>query len=189
MKDESEQLRLDMYYNSIVDELDTLDDFSLAARLAYFLWSSLPDDELTAVAASGNLAQPEVLRAQTERMLADAKAARFTENFVGQWLNLRELEFTTPDKQLYPEYDTLLLDAMASETELFFTEVLKANRPLHEFIDSDWTMLNERLAEHYRIDGIVGLDFRKVSLRPEHRRGGLLTQASVLKVSANGTTK
>jgi len=165
-----------------------LDDYALASRLSYFLWSSLPDDELLAVAARGELSKPDVLRAQTERLLLDARAMRFTENFVGQWLNLRDIDFTIPDKQLYPEFDSLLLDAMVRETELFFGEIVANNRPVHDFIDSDWTMLNERLAEHYRIDGVDGPEFRKVALRPEHHRGGILTQASVLKVSANGTT-
>ena len=165
-----------------------LDAHALASRLSYFLWSSLPDDELSAVAASGELTKPEVLRRQTDRLLNDRRAERFTKNFVGQWLNLREIEFTTPDKQLYPEFDSLLLDAMVNETELFFDEILTNNRSVHDFIDADWTMLNERLAEHYRIDGVTGPEFRKVALRPEHHRGGVLTQASVLKVSANGTT-
>jgi hypothetical protein len=166
----------------------TLDDFALASRLSYFLWSSLPDYELLAVAARGELTKPDVLRSQTERLLRDPRAKRFIRNFVGQWLNLREIEFTVPDKQLYPEFDSLLLDAMIQETELFFAEVLTANRPMHDFIASDWTMLNQRLAEHYRIDGVEGPEFRKVALRPKHHRGGVLTHASVLKVSANGTT-
>lgn len=165
-----------------------LDEFALAARLSYFLWSSLPDEELRSLAAAGRLSDPEVLRAQTERLLADPRAARFTRNFVGQWLNLREIEFTIPDKQLYPEYDGALLDAMVRETELFFDEVLRNNRPLHEFVDSDWTMLNDRLARHYRIADVRGPEFRRVALRPEDHRGGVLTHASVLKVSANGTT-
>jgi len=166
----------------------TLDDDALASRLSYFLWSSLPDDELLAAAARGELKRPDVLRAQTDRLLRDPRAMRFTRNFVGQWLNLRDIEFTIPDKQLYPEFDPLLLDAMVQETERFFTEMLAGNRPVHEFIDSDWTMLNERLAQHYQVDGVQGLEFRKVALRPEHHRGGVLTHASVLKVSANGTT-
>lgn len=165
-----------------------LDDYALASRLSYFLWSSLPDEELLTAAARGELTKPDVLRAQTERLLRDPRVARFTQNFVGQWLNLRDIEFTIPDKQLYPEFDALLLDAMVRETELFFGEILVNNLPVHDFIDADWTMLNERLAEHYRIDGVNGPEFRKVALRPEHHRGGVLTQASVLKVSANGTT-
>ena len=128
------------------------------------------------------------LRAQTERMLADQKAQRFTQNFTGQWLGLREIESTTPDKQLYPEFDDALQAAMLGETHGFFTEVLKGNLNLSQFIDSDWTMLNGRLARHYGIDGVSGLEFRKVALKPEHHRGGLLTHASISKVTANGST-
>jgi hypothetical protein len=165
-----------------------LDDFAVAARLSYFLWSSAPDAELVALANKRQLLQPATLHAQTERMLKDARAARFTENFTGQWLNLREMDFTMPDKSLYPEYDDALKDAMLKETTLFFDEVLKNNLSALNFLHSDWTMLNERLAAHYRIPGVKGTEFRKVALKPEYQRGGVLTHASVLKVSANGTT-
>lgn len=165
-----------------------LDDFALAARLSYFLWSSAPDAELLALAGQQRLSASATLRAQTERLLADPRAARFTRNFTGQWLNLREVDFTVPDKQLYPEFDDALKVAMVRETELFFEEVLRGNLSALQFVDSDWTMLNERLAAHYRIAGVKGTEFRRVSLRPEHHRGGVLTHASVLKVSANGTT-
>jgi hypothetical protein len=109
-------------------------------------------------------------------------------HFTDQWLNLREIDFTTPDKQLYPEYDALLRHAMLEETRLFFNEVLRKNLAVAEFLHSDWTFLNERLAEHYGIDGVTGVAMRRVSLKPEHHRGGVLTHASVLKVSANGTS-
>jgi hypothetical protein len=165
-----------------------LDDFALASRLSYFLWSSMPDQTLLELAQRNELGHPAVLRAQTERLLKDAKSQRFTKHFVGQWLNLREIDFTMPDKQLYPEFDDQLHDAMVRETEGFFNEVLHQNRSLLEFIDSDWTMLNERLAKHYRIDGVRGLEFRKVTLPKDSHRGGVLTHASVLRVSANGTT-
>lgn len=163
-----------------------LDDYALAARLSYFLWSSAPDAELISLASKGELSKADVLRAQTERLLADPKAERFTQNFTGQWLSLREIEATTPDKQLYPEFDDALQAAMLGETHGFFTEVLKNNLNLSQFIDSDWAMLNSRLAKHYGIDGVSGLEFRKVALKPEHHRGGVLAQASVLKVTANG---
>ena len=165
-----------------------LSDHALAARLSYFLWSSCPDAELLAVAKRGELAKPEVLRAQTERMLADEKARRFTKNFVGQWLNLREIDFTTPDKQLYPEYDEPLKFAMVQETERFFDEVLTKNLSLLNFIDSDWTFANERLARHYGLDDVEGSQMRRVALKPDQHRGGVMTHAAVLKVSANGTT-
>ena len=165
-----------------------LDDFALASRLSYMLWATTPDVELLAAASRGELSKPAGLHAQTERLLKDPKAERFTQNFTGQWLNLRAIDATTPDKQLYPEYDDMLKDAMVKETELFFDEILKNNLSIANFIDSGWTMMNQRLARHYHIDGVEGSEFRKVSLKPEAHRGGLLTQAGVLKVSANGTT-
>lgn len=164
-----------------------LDDYAVAARLSYFLWSTLPDDELLSLAKKGELTKPAVLRAQVERMLADPKAQRFTENFVGQWLDLRKIAATIPDPNLYGDFDGTLLWSMPRETTLFFDEVLKHDRSLLEFVDSDWTMLNERLAKHYGIPGVTGNDFRKVALPPGSHRGGVLTHASVLKVTADGT--
>jgi hypothetical protein len=164
-----------------------LDDYALAERLSYFLWSTLPDPELQALAAKGQLSKPEVLRAQVERMLGDERAHRLTENFVGQWLDLRKISDTIPDPQLYGDFDGVLLWAMPRETYAFFEEVLRTNRSLLEFIDSDWTMLNERLATHYGIPGVQGNHFRKVALTPDSHRGGVMTHASVLKVTADGT--
>lgn len=164
-----------------------LDDYALAARLSYFLWSTAPDGALIAAAAKGGLSQPDRLRAQTERMLRDPKARRFTENFTGQWLGLREIEATTPDKQVYPEFDAELQVAMVGETRAFFDEILSGNLSTANFIDSDWTMVNSRLAKFYGIDGVQGAGFRKVALAPGHHRGGVLTHASLLKVTANGT--
>lgn len=172
----------------LLEPAGKLSDHALAARLSYMIWSSAPDAALLALAAKGQLAKPAVLREQTERLLRDPRAARFTKNFTGQWLNLREMDATTPDKQLYPEYDETLKAAMVSETELFFDEVLRANLSVANFLHSDWTFLNERLAKQYGITNVTGVEMRKVALQPEHRRGGVLTQASVLKVSANGTT-
>ena len=165
-----------------------LDAFALASRLSYFLWSSMADAELLSLAQQGKLSQPAVLRAQTERLLASPKARAFTENFLGQWLDLRLIDFTTPDKKLYPEFDELLKLSMIRETRLFFEEVLKRDLPVQNFIQSDFTILNQRLAEHYDIPGVTGQEFRKVSLPPGSHRGGLLGQGAVLKVTANGTT-
>jgi hypothetical protein len=162
-------------------------DYELASRLSYFLWSSLPDDELFRHAAAGKLHEPAVLRAQVERMLADPRGQRFTQNFVGQWLDLREIDFTTPDRQLYPEFDELLQVSSVRETELFFDELLAHDLSLLNFIDSDFSLLNERLARHYGIAGVTGQQFRRVALPEESHRGGVLTHASVLKVTANGT--
>lgn len=165
-----------------------LDDFALASRMSYFLWSSIPDDELLKLAEQGKLNQPATLRAQVERMLKDRKAAAFTENFVGQWLGLRNIDFTVPDPTLYPEYDDILKVAMVKETQLFFDEVLKNDLSLTNFVHSDFTMLNGRLAKHYGIPGVTGMEFRKVKLPKDSHRGGVMTMASVMKVTANGTT-
>jgi hypothetical protein len=166
----------------------TLDDYALATRLSYFLWSSMPDDALFALAERGELRKPEILRGQVERMLADPKAAAFTENFAGQWLGLRAIDDTMPDRMLYPEFDDVLKTSMLKEVTLFFDEVLKNDLSLTNFIDSDFTMLNGRLAEHYGIPGFEGLEFRKAELPTDSRRGGVLTMGAVLKVTANGTT-
>jgi mono/diheme cytochrome c family protein len=164
-----------------------LDDHALANRLSYFLWSSMPDQELLTAAQKGDLTKPEHLRAQVERLLKDAKAHRFTENFTGQWLDLRKINDTMPDPQLYAEFDQFLLWSMPRETELYFEEILNNNLSLLEFIDSDWSMLNERLARHYGISDVVGQELRKVKLPEGSHRGGVMTHASVLKVTADGT--
>ncbi len=164
-----------------------LDDFAIANRLSYFLWSSLPDHELLKAALAGGLTKPDQLRAQVERMLKDAKAHRFTENFTGQWLDQRKINDTMPDPRMYSEFDQFLLWSMPRETERFFEEILANDRSLLEFIDSDWTMLNERLAQHYQIPGVVGQELRKVKLSAGSHRGGVMTHASVLKVTADGT--
>lgn len=165
-----------------------LDDHAVASRLSYFLWSTLPDDELAAVAARGELRKPEVLRAQVERMLDDDRAQRFIDNFTGQWLELRKINDTSPDRGMYREFDDFLLWSMPWETRLYFGEMLRHDRSVAEFVHSDWTMLNSRLAQHYGIDGVHGGELRRVSLPPGSHRGGVLTHASILKVTANGTT-
>ncbi|MBM3997839.1 MAG: DUF1592 domain-containing protein, partial [Planctomycetes bacterium] len=166
----------------------SLDDHALASRLSYFLWSSLPDDELTVLAAKGELRKPAVLRAQVERMLGDKRSQRFIDNFTGQWLELRKINATTPDQSLYGEFDGFLLWSMPLETQLFFREMLQHDRSVAELVHSDWTMLNSRLAKHYGIDGVHGGELRRVSLPPNSHRGGVLTHASILKLTANGTT-
>lgn len=163
-------------------------DNALASRLSYFLWSSMPDEELLALAGKERLSEPDVLHRQVERMLGDGKAKALTENFLGQWLDLREIDFTSPDRNLYPEFDELLRISMIEETHRFFEEVLASDLPVTTFIDSDFTILNERLARHYGISGVQGQEFRRVKLPADSVRGGVLTHASVLKVTANGTT-
>lgn len=165
-----------------------LDDFALACRLSYFLWSTMPDEELFALAGQQTLNHPDVLRQQVERMLASPRSAAFTENFVGQWLGLRDIDATEPSHLLYPEFDHLLKVSMIRETELFFEELLKQDLSLTNFVASDFTMLNGRLARHYGIPGVNGWEFHKTHLPPDSHRGGVLTMASVLKVTANGTT-
>ena len=165
-----------------------LDSYALASRLSYFLWSSLPDEELLKLADNGTLREPDVLRQQVERMLADARASRLVENFCGQWLDLRRITITQPDEELYPEFDQLLLDSMINETQAFFAEMIAKDLSVTRVVDSDFAMLNGRLAELYEIPGVDGSEIRKVSLPEGNPRGGLLTQASLLKVTANGTT-
>lgn len=164
-----------------------LDPFAVAARLSYFLWSSMPDADLLKLADKRDLTKPDVLWAQVERMLADPKAARFTANFAGQWLDLRNINATSPDPQLYGEFDDFLFWSMPRETQLFFEKVLKDDLSLTSFVHSDWTFLNQRLAQHYGIPGMAGGELRKVTLPADSHRGGVLTQAAILKVTADGT--
>ncbi len=160
---------------------------ALASRMSYFLWSSMPDDELTDRVSNADRVTPDVLREQVERMLNDPKSDRFTQNFTGQWLGLREINFTEPDARLYPEFDEMLRYSMVEETRRFFREILEKDESLLDFVDSDWAILNERLAIHYRIPGVVGQGFRRVALPKGNVRGGVITQSSVLKITANGT--
>jgi mono/diheme cytochrome c family protein len=160
--------------------------FELASRLSYFLWSSMPDDELFELAEAGRLHDPEVLPAQVDRMLADPRAEAFAENFAGQWLETRNLDVVRPDPDVFAAWDVELRDAMKQETTLFFQHVLRENRPVSDFLDADYTYLNERLAEHYGIEGVSGPDFRYVELATD-RRGGVLGLGAVLTVSSYPT--
>lgn len=159
-----------------------LTEFELASRLSYFLWSSMPDEELFRDARENRLRSQ--LRRQVVRMLDDPKSDRFVENFAGQWLQLRRLGGVAPDKDLFPNFDEMLRAAMAQETERYFAHVLRKNRSVLELLDSDYTFVNETLARHYGIEGVKGDDFRQVSLG-DRRRGGVLTQASVLTLTSN----
>lgn len=172
----------------LVEKPGKLDDHAIASRLSYFLWSTMPDEALLAAAAKGELSRPEGLRTQVERMLKDRRAKALTENFLGQWLELRKISETTPEPTLYGEHDAYLQWSMLAESEGFFEELLREDRSMLEFVHSDWSMLNERLAKHYGIPGVAGATMRKVPLPPESHRGGVLTQAAILKVTANGTT-
>jgi mono/diheme cytochrome c family protein len=164
-----------------------LDDHEFASRLSYFLWSSMPDEELLALASAGKLKNDAVLETQITRMLKDSRSQALVENFTGQWLGLRKLGEVVPDDRRFPRYGEHLEESMADEARGFFAEILHNDLSVLNFIDSDFAMLNERLARFYEIKGVKGDRFRKVPLKPEHHRGGLLTQASMLTTTSNGT--
>jgi len=164
-----------------------LNDWELASRLSYFLWSTMPDEQLFELARAGTLHEPEVLQSQVDRMLADPKAERFTEDFPRQWLQLQKVGMFPPDSKLYPEYDKYLEKSMIRETTEFFGEVLEENMSLRELIDSDWTMINPRLAMHYEMEAPDQDRFERVPLSGDAHRGGILTHASVLSLTSDGT--
>ena len=159
-----------------------LTEFELASRLSYFLWSTMPDDDLFRAARAGTLRAD--LRRQVARMLDDPRSGQLVENFAGQWLQLRRLGGVTPDKDLFPNFDEPLREAMRRETELFFGSIVRQNRSILDLLDSDDTFVNETLAKHYGIEGVKGTEFRRVALA-DRRRGGILTQASVLTLTSN----
>lgn len=161
-----------------------LDGFALASRLSFFLWSSLPDDTLLDLAASGELTKPEVLESQARRLLADPRSQAFVTNFSGQWLHLRNLDSFHPDLRLFPDFDDNLRQSLRRETELFFESILREDRGVANLLRADYTFLNERLATHYGISGISGSHFRRVQLEPSSHRGGLLRHGSVLSVTS-----
>jgi mono/diheme cytochrome c family protein len=167
-----------------------LSQHALATRLSLLLWNSAPDTRLMELVERGALEGPAVLRAETERMLDDPKSRRFVDAFTDYWLDLREIDDNSPSTTLYNDYelDDPLKLAAVEETWLFVAELLKEDLPARNIVDSDFTFLNERLARHYGIEGVAGTKMRKVSLDEKSVRGGLMTQASVLKVTANGTT-
>ena len=161
------------------------DQYELASKLSYFLWSSMPDEELLRVAEKGTLHSPEVLNAEARRMLADPKTWALVQNFTGQWLEIRRLESAQPDRERFPDFDEYLRASMLKETELFFQYVMREDRSILDFIDGPYSFLNERLARHYGISRVRGSEFRKVDLSASGR-SGVLTQASVLEVSSYG---
>jgi cytochrome c553 len=163
-----------------------ISDHEMASRLSYFLWSSMPDDELLGCADRGILKRPDVLAAQVARMLKDEKSRALVENFGGQWLELRKLESVKPDRERFPEFDEYLRMSMRRETELFFDNIVRRDLSILDFVDGNYTFLNGRLAQLYKISGIEGPDFRRVELSGRER-GGVLTQASVLTVSSYAT--
>ncbi len=163
-----------------------IDDFALASRLSYLLWNSAPDDALLEQAKAGRL-QPQELKQQAARMLKDPRSSRFINDFVDQWLGLRDIDFTTPDVALYPEFRSDLKHSMIAETREFFRTLLHEDLGVRNFIDSDFLCINQRLAEHYGVPGVTGSAIRKVARPAGSPRGGFLTQGSILKITANGT--
>jgi hypothetical protein len=169
------------------ERVGPLSDYALASRLSFFLTSGPPDDELLALASQEALKDREVLRSQTERLLSSPRSIHFVRNFTGQWLDLRNIKATSPDRQLYPEFDEMLEHSMVGESEAFFAELLATNAKIENLIHSDFLMLNRPMARHYGISGVNSEQFQRVALPTGSPRGGVLTQAAVLKVTANGT--
>jgi hypothetical protein len=169
-----------------VEHVSPLDNYGLASRLSYFLWSSMPDDELFNLAARGKLRDPIILAAQTRRMLRDVRAAALSENFAGQWLQLRNLTTVSPDPGRFPDFNEELRNAIRKETELFFRSIVEDDGSVLSFLNAPYTFLNEPLARHYGISGIKGKTFRRVVLSGD-QRGGLLSQASLLTITSNPT--
>ena len=165
-----------------------LDDDALACRLSYFLWNSVPDEPLRTLASSGKLHDSEVLRGEVERLLKDPKSQRFIDDFLGQWLKLRLIAANDADRKLYPEFSPYLQDSMVAETRAYFRELIEQNLGAAFLMKSDFLMLNEKLAKHYGVADVKGAAIRRVPLPPGCPRGGFVTQAAILKVTANGTT-
>jgi hypothetical protein len=167
----------------------TLTDWEIASRLSYLLWSTMPDDELFSLAEAGKLRDRTELSRQVARMLADPRASRFSDSFSRQWLHLRKVGRFPPDKMIYPDYDSHLEQSMVAETQAFFHEVMHTGLTLREFLDSDWSMMNPRLAKHYGLPDVIGKGDEpvRVALPPGSNRGGLLTQAAILSLTSDGT--
>jgi hypothetical protein len=171
-----------------IEPAGKLDDHALACRLSYFFWRSMPDEKLTRLAETGNLREAKILHAESERLLNDPKSQRFVEDFLGQWLKLRLISATDPDRKLYPEFSPYLMDSMVGETRAYFRELIDKDLDASHLVKSDFAMLNEKLAVHYGIPGVSGSQIRRVALPAGSPRGPFLTQASILKITANGTT-
>ncbi len=164
-----------------------LDSYAVASRLSYFLWNSMPDDELLQLAKTDQLHDDAVIHEQVERMLAKRDGQRFVKDFATQWLDLDEIDFTTPDRRLYPGFDVVVQESMLQETLTFLETMLQENQSVTRTIDADESYLNERLARYYGVDGVSGDAMQPVNFKPEDHRGGLLTQGAIMKITANGT--
>ena len=173
-----------LYFQEMPGELDS---YAIASRLSYFLWNTMPDEELRNLAEEGQLSDVSMIRQQVRRMLNDPRGENFVTDFAAQWLDLSDITFTTPDRRLYPAFDVIVQQSMVEETETFLQDMLDHNLSVTRLIDADETFLNERLARFYEIDGVSGDQLTKVKLDRDDHRGGLLTHGSILKVTANGT--
>ena len=190
-------------YHTVADGEIVSTDYELASKLSYFLWGSMPDEELLELAGSGTLSRPEVLKQQTVRMLADERSLEFVENFTMQWLSLAKMKTVPINRQLYPRflyyvargeragtevpYRPTIRDYMLEETVGFIAELIRHNESVFKIVDSDFAYLNQPLAAHYGVEGVQGNELRRVSLKPDHQLGGLLTQGSVLIGNGTGT--
>lgn len=164
-----------------------LDDYAIASRLSFLLWNSMPDTELIQLADAGRLSDPEVIRGQVSRMLETSRGRHFVEDFAREWLELSQIDFTEPDREQHPDFDMIVQHSMLDETHSFLQFLLSQNASLDHFVDCDFTFLNSRLARFYGLEGVEGDEVRQVALNPGDRRGGLLSQGAILKVTANGT--
>jgi hypothetical protein len=164
-----------------------INDLELASRLSFFIWSSIPDDELLDTAIAGKLKNPATLELQVKRMLADPRSEAMVTNFAAQWLYLRDIESKIPDELLFPDFDETLRNAFTRETQLFIDSILRENRSVLDLLTANYTFVNERLAKHYGIPNIQGSYFRRVTFPPDSPRGGLLSQGSVLAVTSYAT--
>jgi hypothetical protein len=171
-----------------IEPAGKLADHALACRLSYFFWRSMPDERLSQLANAGKLRTKETFQAETDRLLKDSKSQRFIEDFLGQWLKLRLIASTDPDRKLYPEFSPYLQDSMVAETRAYFRELIDKNLDARYLVKSNFAMLNEKLAVHYGIPGVRGSQIRRVALPTGCPRGAFLTQAAILKITANGTT-
>ncbi|NCF88343.1 MAG: DUF1592 domain-containing protein, partial [Verrucomicrobiaceae bacterium] len=165
---------------------EQVDEFELASRLSYFLWSSMPDDQLFATARRGELTSPNSLEQEFDRMIADPNIERFLELFPKQWLQLHRVGMFQPDPKLYPDYDPWLEESMVEETIAYFAEMVRSDLPLRQMVHSDWTMLNAHLARHYGLPQPANLEFTRTLMTTDSGRGGILTQAYILSLTYNG---
>jgi len=174
-----------LYFNETPGPLD---DYAVASRLSYFLWNTMPDAQLFKQAKAGKLTKSWAVQQQIERMLAADRGKNFVRDFAAEWLDLSLINFTEPDPRMFRDFDILVQQSMLDETHQFLQTMIDENLSVGNLIDSDFTFMNSRLARFYKIDGVASDDLQRVSLKPEHHRGGVLTHGAVLKVTANGTT-